>query len=174
MVLTAGNPEDAGVNPEKIEKISTILSSWVENGITASQCALVARKGKIILKEAHGYLDNRNTTEKLTTDAIFPLASISKPLTAACLMLLMDDGLVDASNKVNTFIPEFSGTHKEAVSVHHCLTHTAGFDEEEIRKFQVPSKELSAVPENQHPAVHENLHKIYQCPLQNEPGILMR
>jgi CubicO group peptidase (beta-lactamase class C family) len=173
MVFTEGNPTDVGLNPEKLQDISTTLAHWVTTEKTPAICAFVARKGTIDLHEAHGVHNAELGTPTLTTDAIFPLASLTKPLTAACVVLLMDDGLIDGFSKVHRIIPEFSGPKKDDVNIHHLLTHTPGIDDETVWQFTDDSSDAPPVPNNQHPQIHHYLQKIYACPQEREPGHLM-
>src|SRR3954467_11558074 len=57
-----------------------------------------------------------------TTEAVFLLASLTKPMTAAALMLLVDRGHISLSDPVQRFLPEFRGGGRERVCVQHLLT----------------------------------------------------
>ena len=59
-------------------------------------------------------------------DTIYPLSSLTKPITATAAMLLVEDGLLGLQRPVSEYLPEFSGEGKQAVRVHHLLTHTQG------------------------------------------------
>jgi CubicO group peptidase (beta-lactamase class C family) len=59
-------------------------------------------------------------------DAIFGVASLTKPITAAAVMCLVEDGLVGLNRPVQEYVPEFCGAGKDAVMVHHLLSHTSG------------------------------------------------
>lgn len=60
------------------------------------------------------------------TTTPFVLASISKPVTAAAVMLLVDSRDLSLTDHVSRFIPEFSGHRRDAVTVEQLLTHTSG------------------------------------------------
>ena len=81
-VLREGTPEDAGMDPARIERLRELLGGWVRNGDTPSVAALVARCGVVVLNEAFGVLRHGDTTPTLRPDSIFPVASCSKPITA--------------------------------------------------------------------------------------------
>jgi beta-lactamase class C len=59
-----------------------------------------------------------------TPDAVFLLASITKPMTTTALMVLVDRGQVSLSDPVHKFIPEFRGDGRERVLVRHLLTQS--------------------------------------------------
>jgi beta-lactamase class C len=82
-----------------------------------------------------------------TPDAVFLLASITKPMTASALMVLADQGQISLSDRVQRFIPEFRGDGRERVLVRHLLTHTSGLpdmlpEDVELRKRHAPLSEF--------------------------------
>ena len=66
----------------------------------------------------------------------FPLASITKPITATAVMCLVEDGLVGLNRPVQEYVPEFVGEGKEHVTVRHLLTHTSGMDEAALQQHR--------------------------------------
>jgi CubicO group peptidase (beta-lactamase class C family) len=79
--------------------------------------------------------------------AVFLLASITKPMTASAVMLLVDRGQLSLTAPVQKFIPEFRGDGRERVLVRHLLTHTSGLpdmlpNDEELRKRHAPLSEF--------------------------------
>ncbi len=73
---------------------------------------------------------NRNTGVETTTDSVFQVGSTTKVWTAALVMQLVDEGLVDLDRPVRDYLPEFAvadGSEK-VITVRHLLTHSGGFD----------------------------------------------
>ena len=68
--------------------------------------SLVARRGRIVHFEAHGLMD-LESKKPMTKDAVFRLASMSKPVTAVAVMMLVEEGKIRLSDPVSRFIPEF-------------------------------------------------------------------
>ena len=66
----------------------------------------MARRGKVAHFEAHGFMD-LETKKAVTKDAIFRLASTSKPVTAVAVMMLVEEGKIRLTDPVSTYIPEF-------------------------------------------------------------------
>jgi CubicO group peptidase (beta-lactamase class C family) len=64
--------------------------------------------------------------EPLRDDAMFLVASITKPIVAAAALLLVERGQLTLSDKVTDYIPEFGKNGKNAVRLRHLLTHTSG------------------------------------------------
>jgi CubicO group peptidase (beta-lactamase class C family) len=82
-------------------------------------------------------------------ETVFIIASISKPMTAAGVMLLADRGKLALSDPVHKFIPEFAGGDRELVTVQHLLTHTSGLPDMlpeniELRKRHAPLADFVA------------------------------
>lgn len=177
MELQTGTPQETGLCPDRIEKLDRTLAGWVREGITPSIVALVARHGKIVMHRAYGVLDSAAGGPALETDAVFPLASLTKPVTAACAMLLVDDGIIDPFHPVKKFIPEFTGPHKDEILIHHLLTHTSGIDHETIYRFSWDNKDtftFPPCPPDQHPELHRFVWLAITLPQHNPPGEAMQ
>ena len=86
-----GKPEEAGMIPERVEHIKRLIKNWVDERHTPSLVVLAARKGVIFLNEAFGTLRPSDDSPLLQVDSIFPLMSITKPITATAAMILMVD-----------------------------------------------------------------------------------
>jgi CubicO group peptidase (beta-lactamase class C family) len=176
MSLRTGTCEEAGVSPERVLRTTALAESWVECGQTPALVVLAARRGVVFLHKAFGRLTPGSEAPVLPKDAIFPLASVSKPITAAAVMCLVEDGLVSLNRPQVEYIPECGGDGKAQITVRHLLSHTSGLRDadaiatEEARQGAV---EVPPCPENQHPAIHEWLHLRYGLPLRAKPGTTM-
>src|SRR5258708_20035787 len=100
-----GIPEDVGMDPVRIGRLRELVGSWVKKGDTPSVAVLVARRGVVVMHEAFGVLRHGDPTPTLKPDSIFPLTSCSKPLTAAAVMCLVDDGLIGLNRPFIDYIP---------------------------------------------------------------------
>ncbi|BFU47640.1 serine hydrolase domain-containing protein [Krasilnikovia sp. MM14-A1004] len=83
------------------------------------------------LAEAATGVVNRGTGVEATTDSVFQIGSVTKLWTAALVMQLVDEGLVDLDAPVRRYLPEFGvidAAASETVTVRHLLSHTGGFD----------------------------------------------
>ena len=89
-------------------KISPRLQPFVETHTLAGAVTLVASKDKVLSLEAVGWADIANR-QPMKTDAMFWIASQSKPMTAAALMMLVDEGKVNLDDPVEKYLPEFKG-----------------------------------------------------------------
>ena len=133
--LRYGDADEAGMSARRIEHIRRLGAGWVERGEAASLALLVARRGVVVLHEAYGRLGPEPEAPPLPLDAIYPLASLTKPITATLVMCLVEDGLLGLNRPVQEYVPEFTGDGKDAVMVHHLLTHTSGITPEVIGAY---------------------------------------
>jgi CubicO group peptidase (beta-lactamase class C family) len=175
--LRYGSPQEAGMDAGRVDHIKGLGWAWVEEGVHPALVVLAARNGVIFLHEAYGRLRPDEDTA-LPKDAIFPVSSLSKPLVAACVMLLTEEGVLGPNRPVRDYIPELTGEGKDAILVHHLLTHTSGFAEEDVQAHSYAAKKSGAItippcPPTQHPRIHELLYLQYGAPLSKAPGEAM-
>lgn len=104
--VPTGKPEDAGFSGERLKRINEVVRQHIDRGNVPGVVTLVARRGKIVHFEAQGYNDVEKK-QPMPRDAIFRLASTSKPITAVAVMMLVEDGKVRLNDPVWQFIPEF-------------------------------------------------------------------
>jgi len=176
MELRHGTPEEAGMSAERVQHVVDLAENWVEQGIHPALVVLVARRGIIVAHEAFGRLTPEQNSPPLELDAIFPLASLSKPITATLAMILVEDGLVGLNRPVSWYIPEFTGEGKDKVMVHHLLTHTSGLRGEGVSAHVEEKRGTVEIPtpdETQHPLINEYLFLGYDAPLWKPPGTEM-
>lgn len=87
----------------------------------------VGHRGKIIYHKAFGLRSVRPQAEPMTTDTIFDVASITKPVaTASSIMALVQDGRLRLNSRVADHWPEWGQEGKELVTIRQLLTHTSG------------------------------------------------
>lgn len=107
--------------------VDAIVAQAIEKDEIPGAVLVVGRRGKVIYSKAYGSRSLVPKREKMTTDTIFDMASLTKVLaTAPAVMLLVEQGKVRLNDPVAKYVPEF-GTHgKEQVTVRQILTHTSG------------------------------------------------
>src|SRR5262245_24048335 len=119
-------PQDAGFAEDRLQRLYGELENAVARGLTPGAAVLVARNGRAVAPFAVGRQFPDQPDSTLAPDSIFLVASVTKPVTAAALMLLVERGKLQISDRVADHLPEFGKRGKEAVRVHHLLTHTSG------------------------------------------------
>jgi CubicO group peptidase (beta-lactamase class C family) len=129
--------QDSAGGPSK--KIAATLQPFVDSQALAGAVTLVADKDKVLSLEAVGFADVAAKTP-MTPEMLFWIASQSKPITAAALMMLVDDGKVGLDDPVEKYIEEFknlmvvAGKDKDAglkkpkqpITIRQILSHTSG------------------------------------------------
>jgi CubicO group peptidase (beta-lactamase class C family) len=178
MELILSTPQEAEVLPSAVERIKYRAESWVEEGVHQGMVLLAARKGKIFLHEAYGRQKPGKDGPDMPLDAIFPLASLTKPITVTAAMILVEDGLLGLNRPVQEYIPEFVGENKERVFVHHLMTHTSGIPDDEEVWTIIEEREASGVDippqeETEHTEIHQIVHYGLDIPLATFPGEIM-
>jgi CubicO group peptidase (beta-lactamase class C family) len=172
--LRPGSPEEVGMLPERLELARRLLASHAREGRTPAIVALVARRGVIVLDEAHGEL--RPGGPALPRDAIFPITSMTKPLTATLAMLLIEEGRLSIGRPAREYLPELEGDGIDDVLVHHLLTHTSGWDDNAVFENMLKKVAAGAAPElppDAHPLHHGALLAGLDTPRKLPPGDTM-
>ena len=123
--LTQGRGDEVGVDPQKLERAASIIRNSVTDKQIPGAVILVARQGKVILLEAYGFRDQEHRLP-MQTNSLFRMASNSKAVTAAGIMLLVEDGKLDLDQPVGTYLPAFKNQRWRSITPRHLLTHTSG------------------------------------------------
>jgi CubicO group peptidase (beta-lactamase class C family) len=116
------------------------LDPFIANRTLAGAVTLVASRDKVLSVEAIGYADIA-ARKPMRADALFWIASMTKPITATALMMLVDEGKVNIEDPVEKYLPEFKGqwlaTEKDndhlllkrpahPITVRNVLSHISG------------------------------------------------
>ncbi len=176
LVLQEGAPEKVGMEPERVDRVRKLAAGWVEKGDTPSLVVLVARRGVIVLHEAFGVRRQEDTTPTLKRDSIFTVASCSKPITAAAVMCLVDDGLIGLNRPFIDYVPELDvpgAQWLDEARVGDLLCHTSGIDDLELGVFiEAAAKRSSQLPPavpGQHPALGKKDPSRRRCAARAPP-----
>jgi CubicO group peptidase (beta-lactamase class C family) len=103
---TNSQSEGTGLSPERLTRIHSAIQQHIDGRDIAGAVTLVARRGQVAHFEAHGLMD-LESMRPMSKDAVFRLASMSKPITAVAILMLMEDGKLRLSDPVSRFIPPF-------------------------------------------------------------------
>jgi CubicO group peptidase (beta-lactamase class C family) len=128
-----------GFDVGRLTRIDSLLRGAVDRGEIGGAVALVLRDGQTVYERAFGWAD-REANRRMTTDAIFRIASQTKALTSVALMSLVEEGKISLNDPVSKFIPEFDHTTvavradtgraivaaRRRITIRDLLTHTAG------------------------------------------------
>jgi CubicO group peptidase (beta-lactamase class C family) len=119
-------------DPAELEAfLAGLLPSLMETHFVPGAVFVMVKGGEIFFAKGYGYADltTRRPVDPETT--LFRVASVSKLFTATAAMQLVEEGKLDLHADVNRYLEdlEIEGAYGEPVTLHHLLTHTAGFDD---------------------------------------------
>ena len=128
-----------GFDASRLVRIDRALQSYVDSNQIAGAVALVLRDGRPVYEKAVGWAD-KESGRRMTTDAIFRIASQSKAITSTAVLMLVEEGRIALQDPVSKFIPQFAHTMvmtrpaggvamipaKREITIHDLLTHTSG------------------------------------------------
>lgn len=109
-----------------MEHASAVVSTAVDAGVVPGAVALVRHRGDVVLHEAFGRA-SIDPSRAMTTETIFDLASLTKPLVGAAVTLaLVDRGRCALDEEVTAWLPELHQFHGDGVTLRRLVAHTAG------------------------------------------------
>jgi CubicO group peptidase (beta-lactamase class C family) len=173
----AERPEEIGLSPERLQHIRTTLRYDVERRLIPGAVMLIARGGRIGFAEAFGWRD-REAQAPMTDDAIFRVASMTKPVTSVAAMMLAEEGSLQISAPVAEYLPEFKertvgverARARRTMTVQDLMRHTSGLTYAAFgdSPVQLVWRDADLMNENQTNA--ELVAKLADLPLMFEPG----
>jgi CubicO group peptidase (beta-lactamase class C family) len=99
------DPEALGFSSSRLARIAAWQQSQVDAGAFSGAVAAIARNGRVAYLRAVGFRDNAKTIP-LQPDAIFWIASMTKPVTSVAAMMLVEEGKLDLAAPVQRYLPE--------------------------------------------------------------------
>ncbi len=120
------DPTQLEFSPAALEAIVDRVARWVGEGEAVGAELLMMQRGDIILHEAWGWKD-RERQLPMEPNTVFNIQSMTKPVTATAVLMLVDDGLLDLDDHVAEYLPSFDNPNSDAVTIRQLLTRTAGF-----------------------------------------------
>ncbi|MFT4713684.1 MAG: CubicO group peptidase (beta-lactamase class C family) [Candidatus Azotimanducaceae bacterium] len=181
--LPKSKPSSVGMSADRLARIAPAMQSYIDQDLVAGTVTLIARKGKIVHFEAQGYMDAENKVP-MRKDAIFRIASMTKPVTSVALMMLWEQGRFQLRDPVSKFLPEFkdqmvsttgdvSGGTGELVPVEReatirdMLTHTAGLANPYVGNGEAYRAIARVRPEDD---LESLIKRLAAAPLNYHPG----
>jgi CubicO group peptidase (beta-lactamase class C family) len=173
----AESPEQIGLSSARLERAAQVIRADVERQLIPGAVLAIARVGRVGYAKAFGWRD-REAGAEMTMDAIFRIASMTKPITSVAAMMLSEAGSLDIAAPVAEYLPEFAeitvGVERRrpsrAMTVQDLLRHTSGLTYEDFgdSPVQMIWRDANLRDENQTNA--DLVQKLGQLPLMFEPG----
>jgi uncharacterized protein YbbC (DUF1343 family)/CubicO group peptidase (beta-lactamase class C family) len=118
---------EVGLIEGQLARMEPLIADAIAAGKMPGCVVCVGRQGKIAWLKAYGNKRLEPTAETMTTDTLFDLASITKPVaTATSIMKLVEQGQLRLAQRVAEFFPDFGQHGKEEITVRHLLIHQSG------------------------------------------------
>jgi CubicO group peptidase (beta-lactamase class C family) len=102
--LPRARPDALGVSSARLARIGQVLDKDVAGGRMPGAVVAIARRGKLIYFEAFGFLDRQAGT-RMPKDALFSIASMTKPLTGVATMILQEEGRLHLAEPASRYLP---------------------------------------------------------------------
>ncbi len=99
-------PEAQGFSPERLARIAPVMKEEIAKGTLPGAVTLIARNGKVVHFEAHGFLDAAKT-KPMGKDAVFRGFSMTKPIVSVAALALIEQGKMSLRDPVSNWFPEF-------------------------------------------------------------------
>jgi CubicO group peptidase (beta-lactamase class C family) len=174
--LPVAKPESVGLSSRRLDQIGVALRAEIARNTMPGAVVAVARKGKLVYYEAFGKLGDP-AESPMPKNAIFPIFSMTKPLTAVGALELFEHGRLMLNEPVGTYLPQLdktavatqTGTEpaRRPPTIQDMMRHTAGVTYgfmgtgDLSKKYSELTSDLSA---------SEFLAKLGGLPLQYQPG----
>lgn len=136
--LPVASPESAGMIPQRLQVINDIVEEGLSRKRMPGAVVVVGYRGKIVHRQAYGVRQLEPERLPMTTDTIFDLASLTKPIaTATSVMTLIEKEKIQLHEPIATYLPEFGQNEKDKITVYHLLTHQGGLiPDNSIKDYQ--------------------------------------
>src|SRR4051794_32092128 len=124
--IPVARPEGIGFDAGRFARITATLKKWCDEDKLPAAGFCVGRRGRMTEPELFGKRSHEAGSPALASDALFLVASITKPVTVTAAMMLVERGLLSLEDRVTTYVPAFGARGKGEVQVRHLMTHTSG------------------------------------------------
>ncbi|MEI8302523.1 MAG: serine hydrolase domain-containing protein [Burkholderiales bacterium] len=184
----ASRPEEVGLSAARLARLTERLRQGVDKGEIPGAVVMVARRGRIAYQESVGWRDVEARVP-MRPDAIFRIASMTKPFTSLAIMMLAEEGRLSIADPAAKYLPSFRDLKvgvvrrdgegraellleapRRAMTIHDLLRHTAGLTyglagPNPIKQAYVDAKVGSTEDTNE-----QLVSKLARLPLIYHPG----
>ena len=178
--LPVADPGAVGMSAAGLARIVPAMQAYVDDGRLAGVVTMVARRGRVVHWEAVGTRD-AEAGDPLERDDIFRIYSMTKPVTSAAVMMLVEEGKVALDDPLSKFVPEFAGVQvltaggaraaaDGPITVEHLLTHTSGLAYGFFGDSAVDRLYSEANPLDRADGLADFARRVAELPLVASPG----
>jgi CubicO group peptidase (beta-lactamase class C family) len=190
LLAQTAKPEQAGLSTERLKRIHELIDRRIESRDISGAVTLVARRGQVAHLEAQGLMDIE-TNKPMTKDAIFRIASMTKPVVGVAVLMMMEEGKIRLTDPVSRFIPEFKELKvavpqgnpvqgggrgaapsrfytvpaEREITIRDLLTHTSG-----LVSGTISTAEAAKIQRKPGDTLADYIPHLSQVPLEFQPG----
>jgi CubicO group peptidase (beta-lactamase class C family) len=186
-VAPASDPEALGFSSSRLARIAAWQRTQVDAGAFSGAVAAIAHNGKVAWLRAVGFRD-RAKTIPLESNAIFWIASMTKPVTSVAAMMLVEEGKLDLAAPVSRYLPEFRDTtvavetkdaatgktdiayepQKRPMIVEDLLRHTSGLVYPDVNTAAGQERYRDSLARDS--TLKDLVSRVARVPLSHQPG----
>jgi CubicO group peptidase (beta-lactamase class C family) len=182
--LQRAAPEDVGMSSERLAHLHDAMQQLVDDGQLAGITTMIARRGRIVDFQTHGYRDIE-AGDPMAEDDIFRIYSMSKPITGVALMTLYEEGKFQLSDRVDEHIPELANLKvvqswgprgpvledaDHPMTIRELMSHTAGLAYGIGAPGPVDSMYAARGVLSRNQNLRGMIDKLAPMPLRHQPG----
>ncbi len=183
-MASSTNAVTEGVSTERLSRLSNFLEDEIKAGKIPGAVSLIARNGEIVHQASFGYSDADSKTP-MRNDNIFHIMSMTKPIVTVAFMMLYEEGHFFLTDPVSKYLPQFKDLKvvqdvsdgkdgstdpiSTEVTIHHLLTHTAGFSHG-LGGSQLDKDVVKALYFEPQASIESRVNTLVSLPLVGQPG----
>jgi CubicO group peptidase (beta-lactamase class C family) len=180
----AARPEAAGMSSERLSRLSEWVEGEVRRGAVPGAIVVVGRRGQIVQEVVAGFRD-REANAPMRPDAIFRIASMTKPIVSLAVMMLAEEGRLSIAHPIGQYLPEWRETPKvaeirdgqmvlvparRAITVQDLLRHTSGLADSSPGDHPVLAAYRASGGRDRGISMEEMSRRVAALPLMHQPG----
>ncbi len=177
----SSNTDEFGISKDSIDLAYNKLQKYIDDGKLAGISVMVVKNNETVLRKEFGYADIENQ-KPIEDNTIFRIFSMTKPITAAALMTLYDEGKFQLDDEVSMYIPEFGNTpvynpetkeleqQENKMTIRHLLTHTSGLTYGWDPDAYVDSLYRATGAASWDVPLGDQIKTLAEIPLKHQPG----
>ena len=156
--LPRATPETVGMDSARLGQIDRLVAEGLESRQMPGCVVAIGRRGRLVWLKAYGHKQLEPERVRMTTDTVFDMASLTKPIaTATSVMILAEQGKIRPGDPVAKYLPEFGSNGKQSITVFQLLTHQGGL---------IPDNSLADYADG----IEKAWQRILAMKLHTEPG----
>ena len=181
--LDKAAPDSVGLSAARLARVDAALKPYIDNKQLAGAVVAIARKNKTVYMKSFGAADV-DSNKAMTDDAIFRIASMTKPVTSVAVMMLYEEGKFLLDDPISKFIPDFKEPKvltadgktvpaKREITIRDLLRHTSGISYRFWGKPIAEIYEKAGIFDGLAPTegtIAEMTKRIAAQPLHHQPG----